>query len=187
MDGAKLVAALKSLNPGSYIPARSFHQALLRPSSTAGQILKTVVDHAEWVDPPGYVLHGSSAIQAAPADSTAYYFGGLPTLAPSTSGSNRRVFVPAAGVVKNVVVYSLASGTAGSNESWTMSVRKNDTTSYTIAAVAASTASRTWNGLSGGEFSVASGDYLEITTTTPAWATNPTNVYYECWVYIEPV
>lgn len=122
----------------------------------------------------GYALFVQSP-EFDPADSTTYYFGALP-LPPSTTGAERRVHIPRAGTITRVDVTSYAK-TAGSNESWSLYVRKNDTSDTLVATVSAATNLRYFQA-SGLSITVAAGDYIEIKLVCPAWATNPLGVYF---------
>jgi hypothetical protein len=74
--------------------------------------------------------------------------------------------------------------TAGTAENWTLAIRKNNTTDTNIATLGVSAAERifTNNALS---ISVAAGDYIEIKSTPPVWATNPVGCTFGGTVYIE--
>lgn len=122
----------------------------------------------------GYALFVQSP-EFDPADSTTYYFGALP-IAPATTGAERRLHVPRAGTITRVDVTSYAK-TAGSNESVSLYVRKNDTSDTLVATVSTSANLRYFQA-SGLSIAVAAGDYIEIKLVCPAWATNPLGVYF---------
>jgi hypothetical protein len=122
----------------------------------------------------GYALFVQSP-EFDPADSTTYYFGALP-IAPATSGAERRLHVPRAGTITRVDVTSYAK-TAGSAESVSLYVRKNDTSDTLVATVSTSANLRYFQA-SGLSIAVAAGDYIEIKLVCPAWATNPLGVYF---------
>ena len=122
----------------------------------------------------GYALFVQSP-EFDPADSTTYYFGALP-IAPATTGAERRLHVPRAGTITRVDVTSYAK-TAGSNESVSLYVRKNDTSDTLVATVSTSANLRYFQA-SGLSIAVAAGDYIEIKLVCPAWGTNPLGVYF---------
>ena len=129
-----------------------------------------------------YTLQGS-CIAGSPADSTAYYFGSLSSTGWGTSDGVRKIVFPSPGTVVAASVRAYATTAAGSNESWTWSFRLNATTNTSLGSVAAATAERRWEAY-GLSVRVNAGDYFEMTTTTPAWVTNPTGVVLECVVLV---
>ena len=115
--------------------------------------------------------------------STTYYFG-LPSAGPNTSAAIRRVYIPYSGTLKVAYIYANTSS-ATSTESWTLSIRLNNTTSTSISSVANNSKDKVFSN-TGLSISVSQGDYIEIITTTPAWTTAPglTNIYGT--IYIQP-
>lgn len=129
----------------------------------------------------GYALFVQSP-EFDPADSTTYYFGALP-IAPATTGAERRLHVPRAGTITRVDVTSYAK-TAGSAESVSLYVRKNDTSDTLVATVSTSANLRYFQA-SGLSIAVAAGDYIEIKLVCPAWGTNPLSVYFAGNVFVK--
>ena len=129
----------------------------------------------------GYALFVQSP-EFDPADSTTYYFVALP-IAPATTGAERRLHVPRAGTITRVDVTSYAK-TAGSNESVSLYVRKNDTSDTLVATVSTSANLRYFQA-SGLSIAVAAGDYIEIKLVCPAWGTNPLSVYFAGNVFVK--
>lgn len=129
----------------------------------------------------GYTL-SVQALTSSPADGQTVYFGQLPK-APTTTAAISRVYIRKAGTIKmaNIFCYS---GTAGTNESWSVYVRLNNTTDTLIEAVAAATNERTFDN-SSLSISVAAGDYIEIKSVQPTWATNPLTTIWGGYLYIE--
>ncbi len=127
--------------------------------------------------------------QIAPADATTYYFGSFPRMVASTTADTRRIYIPRAGTISTVTlgVYN-NGGTQGSNETSTVSIRKNNTTDTTVTSTFdtndASGASSFFN-ITGLSISVVAGDYIEFKWVTPTWATNPTAVELWAQVYID--
>lgn len=136
-------------------------------------------------DAQGYALSVGCGLTAAPADATTYYFAAFHALALENANGIVDVYVPRAGTITAAQISSYASGTAGSNESWTLSIRVNDTTDYAIAAVTSNAGGvRVWSN-TGLAVAVARGDRIAIKTTTPTWATNPTDVYFGGHVFVK--
>ena len=75
--------------------------------------------------------------------------------------------------------------TAGTAESFTYSLRLNNTTDYTItnSATLAAVSQQFSNGTM--SIAVVAGDYVELKMACPTWATNPTLVYNSFTIYIE--
>ena len=122
------------------------------------------------------------AMSSSPADAATVYFGFTPAV-PSTSAAASKVYIRKAGVIKNAEVYCF-SGTAGTNENWSLYVRLNNTTDYLIATVGAATSERVFSN-TGLSIPVVAGDYFEIKGVQPTWVTNPLLTVYGGYVYIE--
>ena len=108
----------------------------------------------------------------APIDATTYYMGGIHAITAQTTADRCRVYTPLIGVIRKVLIFMHSSTTTGTNESWTMLLRLNNTTDYTIAAVATNENTRLWANYDL-NIPVKIGDYFEIKTTCPTWVTNP--------------
>lgn len=135
-------------------------------------------------------LRGGYALQAycaasSPADNTTYYWGSQYTLALTTTPGTAFFYPPRAGTITVVQLALHVTGTLGTTETSTMSLRLNNTTDTTIssavrcdAATAIYTASIS--------VAVLTTDYIEMKWATPAggWATNPTNVIWHASIYI---
>jgi hypothetical protein len=130
----------------------------------------------------GYAIRLVSASQSTTTDSQTVYWGGM-AVAPSTTANRWRTYIPKAGTIKAAYIYSYA-GTAGTNENWSMNIRKNNTTDYLIQTLGANTNDRIWSNTAM-NVPVAAGDYIEIKEVQPAWATNPATVTRNGVVYIE--
>lgn len=131
-----------------------------------------------------YALPVDCAISPTLTDAQVLFFGGLSSLAPSTTAALSRVYVPKAGRIIAATVFGYAV-TAGSAESWTLAIRVNNAGgNTTIAAVAASATTRVWSNAAL-SIAVAAGDYLEIRSANPTWATNPANAHFGGVVLIE--
>lgn len=135
---------------------------------------------ATWTAPTGYTLH-VQALTSSPADGATVYFGQQPR-APSTVGLSK-VYVRKAGTIKmaNILVQS---GTAGTAENWSLYIRVNNTTDTLIETLGAATAERVFDN-SSLSITVNAGDYFEIKSVQPTWATNPATTIYGGYVYIE--
>jgi hypothetical protein len=103
--------------------------------------------------------------------------------APTTTANISKCYVRAAGTIKRAEIYCY-SGTAGTNESWSLYVRKNNTTDTLIATLAVNTNERVFTN-SSLNISMAAGDYFEIKGVQPTWATNPLTTIYGGYLYIE--
>jgi hypothetical protein len=122
------------------------------------------------------------ALTSSPADSTTVYFGTLPK-APTTTAGTSKIYIRAAGVIKRAEIY-VYSGTAGTSESWSLYIRKNNTTDTLIATLGVSASERVFTNANLA-ISVAAGDYIEIKGVQPLWATNPLTTIYGGYLYIQ--
>lgn len=129
----------------------------------------------------GYTIK-IQALTSSPADGVTVYFGMLPK-APTTTANISKVYIRKAGTIKIAEIYCY-SGTAGTGESWSLYVRKNNTTDYLIATLSVTTSERVFSN-GGLNIEVAAGDYIEIKSIQPTWATNPLTTIYGGYIYIE--
>jgi len=120
-----------------------------------------------------------------PLDATTYYFGPLQKAinASATAGLNK-TYIRKAGVIRSIDIYTYAGTVAGSNESWTIGISVNGAAATTIATVATAGPERNFTN-TGLSIAVSSGDYFELTTTTPTWATNPSGIFFSGHVDVE--
>lgn len=144
----------------------------------------TYLDGAGWNTSSGdngYAIN-VQALTSSPTDGQTVYFGTLPK-APVTSAAASKVFIPKSSVIKRAEIYCY-SGTAGTNEAWSLYVRINNTTDYLIQTVAVSAAERIFSNNSM-NIPVSAGDYFEIKGVQPTWATNPATTIYGGYLYLE--
>lgn len=136
-----------------------------------------------WAVRSNYALAVQAGIATTMTDAQTLFFGAFADLAPQTTGGEARIYIPRAGIIRAAYITSRA-GTAGTAESWTVYIRKNNSADTTIAAVAASATVRTWSSVAL-SLAVAQGDYIEIKSINPTWATNPANVNFGGHVLVE--
>lgn len=110
------------------------------------------------------------ALTSSPTDAQTIYFGNLPK-APTTTANTSKVYVRTASVIKAAEIYTYA-GTGGTNESWSMYIRVNNTTDYLIATVSAATNERVFS-KTDFNISLNANDYFEIKMVNPTFVTNP--------------
>jgi hypothetical protein len=117
-----------------------------------------------------------------------YYYGCFPSVAAATSAAasaNSRCYVPRAGTVTAVVAHFWNSGTLGSAQPSTLSLRLNGLTSTTISSVVVNNGASTSFANAALSIPAVAGDYFQIVWATPAWGTNPTAVRLAVAVYIQ--
>jgi hypothetical protein len=131
--------------------------------------------------PIGYSIN-VQALTSSPADSVTIYFGNLPK-APTTSANISKIYIRKAGTIKIAEIFCY-SGTAGTNESWSLYIRKNNSADTLIATLAVATNERVFSNPNLA-IAVAVGDYIEIKAINPLWATNPLTTIFGGYVYIE--
>ena len=122
----------------------------------------------------GYSIN-VQALTSSPADGQTVYFGMLPK-APTTTANISKVYVRQAGTITAAEIYCY-SGTAGTNESWSLYIRVNNSTDYLIQTVSAATNERVFSN-SSLSISLNANDYFEIKSVQPTWATNPLTCIY---------
>lgn len=129
----------------------------------------------------GYTL-SVQALTSGPTDAQTIYFGNQPK-APTANAAQSKVYIRKAGTIKIAEIYSFAT-TAGSNEAWPISIRLNNTTDTQIASISVSAGERIWSN-TGLSIAVIAGDYIEIKSVNPTWATNPLAWIVGGYLYIE--
>ena len=110
------------------------------------------------------------ALTSSPADAATIYFGNMPK-APTTTANISKIYFRENGTITHAEIYNY-SGTAGTNEAWSLYIRKNNTTDYLIATVSSATSERVFSNVAM-NISISSGDYIEIKAVNPTWVTNP--------------
>jgi hypothetical protein len=149
----------------------------------SGSYLK---DDGTWATPASGTGLGMSinvqALSSSPTDAQTVYFGTLPK-APITTANISKIYIRKAGTIKIAEIYCY-SGTAGTSESWSLYIRKNNTTDYLIATLAVAASERVFSNTAL-SISVIAGDYVEIKGIQPTWATNPATTIYGGYIYIE--
>lgn len=118
----------------------------------------------------------------SPVDAQTTYFGNVP-VAPTTATGVLKVRIPKSGTIKRAYLESY-SVTAGSNESWSVYLRLNGSSDTLIATVAAATNARSFTNTSL-NIPVVAGDYIEIKSVNPTWATNPVTTFFGGNIHIE--
>ena len=166
----------------AHAPSNAQANADITKAEIEAKLTGVISSHSHSGGGLGYARELVSASQSTTTDSQTMYWGGM-AVAPSTTAARWRIYIPKAGTIKAVYIYSY-SGTAGSNENWSMYVRLNNTSDTLIQTLAANTNDRVWSN-TGLNISVAVGDYIEIKEVQPAWGTNPATVTRNGIIYIE--
>jgi hypothetical protein len=180
---------------------RVFSNSTIRMSVAAGDYLEIKRKHPAWATNPltnivgGYVFINTTvtstaagytlpvqAIASSPADAQTVYFGNLPK-APVTTPATSKVFIPKTGTITRAEIYCY-SNTAGTNEAWSLYVRKNNAEDTLIQTVNTAASERIFRNNAMG-LSVNEGDFIEIKGVLPTWVTNPTVTIYGGYLYIE--
>jgi hypothetical protein len=129
----------------------------------------------------GYTIN-VQALTSSPVDAQTVYFGMLPK-APVTVAATSKIYIRKAGTIKIAEIYCY-SGTAGTNEAWSLYIRKNNTTDTLIKTLSVNTNERIFTNAEL-SIAVAVNDYIEIKGVQPTWATNPATTIYGGYIYIE--
>lgn len=133
--------------------------------------------------PRTYTLSGgNNAILAVPLDTTVYYIGGTKATITTTLATAHTT-IPISGIIRAVCVQIYAVTVAGSNENWILSLY-DGTTTTPIATVGLAAGERNWINTDM-NFPVTKGGYVTVTTTTPAWGTNPEGITAQFLIVVE--
>jgi hypothetical protein len=152
------------------------------PSLTELSYVKGVTSAIQTqINNKGYAINlGANSTNIA-ANST-YYFG-IPVLTVQATAALRRVYIPQSGTIIGGQIYMRATS-ATSTQTWTISIRLNNTTNTTFASTANNSLDKVFSA-TGLSIAVVAGDYIEITTTTPAWTTAPGSTYIYGSIFIQ--
>jgi len=102
-------------------------------------------------------------------------FFGRPTQLPVASpGVPTRVYSPVKGNIRGVIYCLYSNTTAGSDEPWELFLRVNDTTDYSIGAVATTGPDRIWSKFDL-NIPINVGEFINLKSVNPAWATPPSD------------
>lgn len=132
------------------------------------------------VGPTGYTIN-VQALTSSPGDGATVYFGQQPRV-PGAVGLSK-IYIRKAGTIK-IANILCQSGTAGTAEAWSLYIRKNNSADTLIATLSVSASERVFSNVAL-NISVAVGDYIEIKSVQPTWATNPLTTIYGGYLYIE--
>lgn len=102
------------------------------------------------------------------------YFGNILRTVGATA-TEQKIYFREAGTITIAQIIFFASGTVGTNENITISIRLNNTTDTAVATVGAATVERQFTNTALA-IAIAAGDYIEMKIVTPSWATPPTAV-----------
>jgi len=123
------------------------------------------------------------ALTSSPADGATVYFGNMPKAPSTTLAVGGKVYIPKAGTIKAADIYCY-SGTAGTGESWSLYIRKNNSEDTLIATLSVADKERRFYNAEL-NIPVNQGDYITIKSVQPAWSTNPLTTIYGGYIYIE--
>ena len=123
----------------------------------------------------GTVVHASGA-KWSPADSTTYYWGSIPDLAPSATADIKRIYIPVTGTITRVTVFTYTNGT-NSSDTDSIYLRLNNSSDTLISSSHTYTADSEIITNSSLSISITAGDYVEFKQVVGVLTTNPTNVY----------
>jgi hypothetical protein len=129
----------------------------------------------------GYTIK-VQALTSSPGDGAIVYFGMLPK-APIATANVSKIYIRKAGTIKIAEIYCY-SGTAGTNEAWSLYIRKNNSADTLIATLTVNTNERVFSNASL-NIPVVAGDYIEIKSVQPTWGTNPATTIYGGYIYVE--
>jgi hypothetical protein len=121
------------------------------------------------------------ALASSPADGATTFIGAAPRV-PGAVGLHKIPIVKAGTITAAAI--AVYSGTAGTAEAWTLSVRLNNTTDFAIASVGVSANERLFTNpaLS---IPVVAGDFVSIKSVQPTWVTNPLTTTFGGYVYVQ--
>lgn len=137
----------------------------------------------------GYNITLSSTTNAfSPADSTTYYFGSA--RAPSVTSKDNSIIITKTGTIKQIGILTVINTTLSTTENSTLSVRvrsggiNGSITDTVITNTLKFNATYISTLITGLNISVTEGDAIEMVWLTPAWVTNPVNIFINTNLFI---
>jgi hypothetical protein len=137
----------------------------------------------------GYNITLSSTTNAfSPADSTTYYFGSART--PSVTSKDNAIIITKTGTIKQIGIVTVINTTLSTTENSTLSVRvrsggiNGSITDTVITNTLKFNATYISTLITGLNISVTEGDAIEMVWLTPAWVTNPVNIFINTNLFI---
>lgn len=108
-----------------------------------------------------------------PLDSTTYYMSDSES---TTSSSQGRIYIPATWTITAAYIFNRVATVLWSWETFTISIRKNNTTDYDISTAVVLSATSSVVSNASMSVPVTAGDYIQIKIAAPARVTNPTGI-----------
>lgn len=132
------------------------------------------------------VLVFSSEASVTPADSTQYHAGlmGAGYASGGTAFDLTKLYIPKTGTINHVIIQLRVNSTLGTSETFDVVLDSSGAAPATGITIDADQASGRFEATALG-YAVTAGDYLGVSFTTPAWATNPSQTTMRVIVYIE--
>lgn len=133
-----------------------------------------------------FFLNAGPVAGHSPADSTTYRFGPQPGINPGTTSSAYAAFATRGGTIKRAYGNFVVAGTLASAENVTVRVR-NETAATTEAVTSTLQMTAVSNPFNNTAMTLAfsAGDNIACEFVTPAWATNPTVVFYNLTIELQ--
>lgn len=129
------------------------------------------------------LIHGGFGASSM-NDSTPYYFSGYFGSVTGTE-ARERMYVPCALKIKAVEMAFFASGAAGTQEDVDFKLRINNTSDTDLFLEPFAAGGVTHLSKYDLNIDLAAGEFFNIKMTTPAWVTNPVNLYCCMIIYCE--
>lgn len=168
-------------HPASETNSGTFSDARIAASNVTQHQAALAIARTQVTGYQGYTIN-VQALTSSPADGQTVYFGTLPK-APVTAAATSKIYIRKAGTLKIAEIYCY-SGTAGTNESWSVNIRVNNTTDHLIATVGTAVSERVFS-KTDLSITLNAGDYIEIKSVQPTWVTNPLTCIWGGYIYIE--
>lgn len=133
-----------------------------------------------------FTINSDGGAITSPVDATTYYMGSMIAATPTTGTGVRRVYLPKSctliGYSCNIFCF-----TGGTSETYSIYIRKNATTDYSLGSTFESATTATSKYFQANNLSVdfAAGDWFEIKIVTPTWATNPASLIHSFVLYFK--
>ena len=118
-----------------------------------------------------------------PTAGTTYYGPGWASTVGSSSAPSGGVFVPISGTIKTVSLTAVAFQGASSNNNCTISIRKNNTTDYSVSTTLNLSTTVWYQQITGLTIPISAGDYLVIKfLTNTGTAPQGVSLMMQCFV-----
>jgi hypothetical protein len=166
----------------AHAPSNAQKNSDITKEEIEAKLTGEISSHSHAIAERGFAINVMSGRVFNPADSQTLYFSDFPYI-PNTNETFSYLYIRKNCILK-IAEINCFSANGGSDENWSLYIRKNGLSDYLIATVSQSSILRNFSN-SSLNISFSSGDFLTIKMVNPAWVTNPIEVVFGGYLYFQ--